>query len=294
MRLTTAPSARLRTLRLPNHTSLSFSTKPKSSSTSTPTSPKWFDPSTPNYTPSRSFNNTPPRLSTNPPPLHPDHTPPEERQLNLGTTLRTLQRHLPGLLTTPLPASILSPSVALILFPSTHPHLPVVRGRMAYIAALWTAPVAWGHLPGVGVRLKILSEKMVGEDFVVRWQTTTNGSQGLEADVDKRLAGMPSGKGGREVDEQAKLDVFKILRERRAESDDEDDGEGFGGLFVFSFDEKGRIAKHVIEHTDRGREEEGSAIISVTEWLLRKAKEGASSAANGGGLVMGCAGKDKS
>ncbi|PUU80945.1 hypothetical protein B9Z19DRAFT_894949, partial [Tuber borchii] len=114
-----------------------------------------------------------------------DHTPPSERSINLGRTIQTLRSHLPTLLQTPLPLDILSPSITLNLFPSTHPHLPTVRGRVAYVAALWTAPVAWGRLPGRNRRLEILSERMLrdgqgqgggegegGEEvFVVRWRT---------------------------------------------------------------------------------------------------------------------------
>src|SRR3954468_13211326 len=78
------------------------------------------------------------------------------------TALRILQERLPTLLASPLPQEILSPQITLHLFPSTHPHLPTVSGKIAYMAALWTAPVAWGRVPVVGnVKLIILSERMV-------------------------------------------------------------------------------------------------------------------------------------
>ncbi|PYH88087.1 hypothetical protein BO71DRAFT_404125, partial [Aspergillus ellipticus CBS 707.79] len=82
-----------------------------------------------------------------------DHKPPDERILKLGTsnpTLRILSPRLPTLLTNPLPSKILSPSVTLHLFPSTHPHLPIVKGRTLYRAVLWTVPVAWSSLPLLG------------------------------------------------------------------------------------------------------------------------------------------------
>ncbi|KFX91400.1 hypothetical protein O988_07765, partial [Pseudogymnoascus sp. VKM F-3808] len=120
------------------------------------------------------------------------------------------------------------------LFPSTHPHLPAVHGRVAYIAAVWTSPIAWGRVPIIGnVRLEILSERMVKspgpsgfdptsvaprEQLVVRWRT-----------IGKKLGG--AGDKGpvatREEDE-------------------------FTGLFIFQFDEEGRIVKHVIEHVQEG------------------------------------------
>ncbi|RPA99956.1 hypothetical protein L873DRAFT_1827715 [Choiromyces venosus 120613-1] len=117
-----------------------------------------------------------PTLDTSPPTPSGDHTPPSERSINLGRTLQTLTSHLPTLLQSPLPLDILSPSITLNLFPSTHPHLPMVRGRVAYVAALWTSPVAWGRLPGRNRRLQVLSQRMLkneeGEEvLVVRWRS---------------------------------------------------------------------------------------------------------------------------
>src|SRR5213592_1151887 len=107
---------------------------------------------------------------------------------------------MPTLLQTPLPQEILSPHITLHLFPSTHPHLPTVSGRVAYIAALWTAPMAWGRVPIVGnVKLNILSERMVksslhaspassnnnnAEKLIVRWKTCGKSRNG-----DKAVAG---------------------------------------------------------------------------------------------------------
>ncbi|KAG0640403.1 hypothetical protein HOY80DRAFT_15299 [Tuber brumale] len=133
-----------------------------------------------------------------------DHTPPSERSINLGRTIQTLRSHLPTLLQTPLPLDILSPSITLNLFPSTHPHLPAVRGRVAYVAALWTAPVAWGRLPGRNRRLEVLSERMLRE-----------------------------GQGEGE-------EVF-VVRWRMCEEEE------FCGIFLFEFDDVGRVGRHVIE-----------------------------------------------
>ncbi len=48
--------------------------------------------------------------------------------------------------------------------------------------------------------------------------------------------------------------------------------EEFTGLFIFEFDEEGRIFNHIIEHTDEGRHWEKTAkVISVTDWLLGRA-----------------------
>ncbi|KAL2127364.1 hypothetical protein VTI74DRAFT_10867 [Chaetomium olivicolor] len=141
--------------------------------------------------------------------------PPDERKLKLGKTLRILQPRLPTLLQAPLPQEILSPRITLHLFPSTHPHLPTVTGRVAYIAALWSSPIAWNRVPLVGnVRLEILSERMVdnpsgmyyatlpegrrpegavGEQLVVRWRTVGGG--GALARLGKGLLGLGGGNG---------------------------------------------------------------------------------------------------
>ncbi|KAI5841795.1 hypothetical protein DFP73DRAFT_554721 [Morchella snyderi] len=162
---------------------------------------------------------------------------------------------MPTLLQSPLPSEILSPHISLVLFPTTHPHLPTVRGRLAYIAALWTAPVAWGRLPSRDLRLHVLSERMLGgERLVVKWRTTdVNGDDGTVGGV----------RGGTTAVEQG----------------------GFCGIFVFEFDEKGRVLTHTIENAEEGRGgEQAGGFITVTEWLLAKAK----GQTEGGGLAWQC------
>jgi hypothetical protein len=165
--------------------------------------------------------------------------------------IRVLHERLPTLLVSPLPQDILSPHISLHLFPSTHPHLPNVSGKIAYTAALWTAPVAWGRVPVIGnVKLKILSERMIknggastpahlrDEKLIVKWETVS--------DVVEKITSIVAGSG-------------------RAK-------EEFTGLFMFEFDEEGRIINHTIEHTDEGRHWEKTAkVISVTDWLLGRA-----------------------
>ncbi|KAA8911314.1 hypothetical protein FN846DRAFT_774142, partial [Sphaerosporella brunnea] len=158
----------------------------------------------------------------------------EKRTLQLGRTIRILHERMPTLLQSPLPSEILSPHITLHLFPSTHPHLPVVKGRVAYIAALWTAPIAWKRLPGGNTELEVLSERMLeGEKLRVRWQ---------------------------------------------AKGEDE-----FSGVFWFEFDEEGRIVKHVIENMEED-DDKVAGFITVTEWLMRKAR----GEPMGGGLAWNC------
>jgi len=165
---------------------------------------------------------------------------------------------LPTLLVSPLPQDILSPHISLHLFPSTHPHLPTVSGKIAYTAALWTAPVAWGRVPVLSnVKLKILSERMVKngststpahmrhEKLIVRWQTEKK-EHGQVSDAVEKITSI-------------------VARSRRP-------NEEFSGLFVFEFDEEGRIINHVIEHTDEGEHwDRTTKFISVTDWLLGRA-----------------------
>ncbi|KAG9550896.1 hypothetical protein KCU71_g14361, partial [Aureobasidium melanogenum] len=172
-----------------------------------------------------------------------DHKPPDERTLKLGkiaTAVRILHERLPTLLASPLPQEILSPQISLHLFPSTHPHLPTVSGRIAYLAALWTAPVAWGRVPVVGnVKLTVISERMVrhggnnassafrDEKLIVKWKTCGKARK-------KNSAGIYRGIGANEQVER----ITDVLG-GKAKDDEE-----FCGLFIFEFDEEGRIVKH--------------------------------------------------
>ena len=48
--------------------------------------------------------------------------------------------------------------------------------------------------------------------------------------------------------------------------------EEFTGLFIFEFDEEGRIIDHTIEHTEEGHDWDRTfKFISVTDWLLGRA-----------------------
>ncbi|GAP83861.1 putative DNA-directed RNA polymerase iii 130 kda polypeptide protein [Rosellinia necatrix] len=218
------------------------------------------------------FNSTMPRFN---PPMPDDKGPtrPEtERKVKLGKTLRILQEHLPTLLQSPLPQEILSPNISLHLFPSTHPHLPTVSGKVAYIAALRTSPIAWNRVPIVGnVRLEILSERMVsqplhfsprrpgayGEQLVVKWRTaSSSSSSSSEPD-----AGDP-----KPSPDERNLDAQ--LRGSQAVGEKK---KAFTGLFVFEFDKDGRIISHTIEHVDEHGDWErgvGARMVGLTDWLL--------------------------
>jgi len=175
-----------------------------------------------------------------------NHTP-LNHCANSMPALRILQERLPTLLQSPLPQEILSPQITLRLFPSTHSHLPTVTGRVAYIAALWSSPIAWGRLPLVGnVKLEILSERIIKntstcedrpERLIVRWRTC-----GTDNKI-KEFLGVGKGEGDKE----------------------------FTGLFIFEFDEEGRIVTHTIEHVQEGGNWDngvGAKVVGLTDWLL--------------------------
>ena len=227
----------------------------------------WFTSSAPRFTPSGS------------------HKPPDERTLRLGKTVRTLHERLPTLLQSPLPADILSPQISLHLFPSTHPHLPTVSGRLAYVAALWTAPVAWGRVPLVGnVKLTILSERMVrngvggtsstlasrgDEKLIVKWKTCgktkhRDGTGGVYSST------APSSIRAKDPVDKIREFIAGAQYTTAKTSTDRGTDEEFCGIFVFEFDEQGRIVKHVIEHTEEGGywDRPMTRVVSVTDWLL--------------------------
>lgn len=131
--------------------------------------------------------------------------------------------------------------------------------------------MAWGRVPVVGnIRLIILSERMVknggnstpadyrNEKLIVRWKTC-----GKTKD---------KGTGGTYRGISASEQVDKITEWLRGEKgSDQGDGE-FCGLFIFEFDEEGRILTHTIEHAEEGNSWDSmTRMISVTDWLLGKA-----------------------
>ncbi|KAI9671225.1 MAG: hypothetical protein M1817_003732 [Caeruleum heppii] len=230
--------------------------------------------------------------------------PVDERTLGLGKTLRILQPRLPTLLSTanPLPADILGPDITLHLFPSTHPHLPAVRGRVPYLAALWTAPVAWGRVPLIGnVGVEVLSERMVqggsyvsplddgdtasagGEEkLVVRWRTKSK--------TNKKASTTHHEKEGTE--DEGPLFRSSSSPSSPLSTSSSENEDSFTGLFIFTFDSVGRIHSHVIEHVEpdaSGREHglrDRNGFLSLTEWLLRRL--GGTREIQPQGLAWGC------
>lgn len=120
------------------------------------------------------------------------------------------------------------------------------------------------------------------ERLVVRWKTenkddysststdpsTQSSSSDLAASKNGTNKGLSSLFGG-------EAPIFKLGQE----------GE-YTGLFVFSFDEEGRISSHTIEHADQANGWDRTAkFVTLTDWLLGKAR-GSMDPLPSPGLVM--------
>lgn len=186
------------------------------------------------------------------------------------TALRILQKRLPTILQTPLPQEILAPNISLHLFPSTYPYLPTVSGRVAYTAAIWTSPIAWNRVPIIGnLKIEILSERMTTEplhfspqragafpeQLVVKWRTSGKSKEN------------PS------LTEQGEHKLNESIRGTQGKGAKNE----FTGLFIFEFDNCGKIISHTIEHVDQSGEWDtgvGAKVVHLTDWLLGEIRGG--------------------
>jgi len=155
-----------------------------------------------------------------------------------------------------------------------------VRGRVAYQAALWTSPIAWNRVPGLGnVRLEILSERMVRkparregaieDQLVVRWRTIGGSSRSLGALLFQGREGA-AGNGG-VGDDDGSGPMVPGRGEKIGSAQRPGEGKEFTGLFIFEFDREGRILSHTIEHVEEGGQWErgvGAKVVGLTDWLL--------------------------
>ncbi|KAJ6441753.1 Intracellular protein transport protein uso1 [Purpureocillium lavendulum] len=201
----------------------------------------------------------------------------DPNKAKLGRTLRILQERMPTLLQSPLPQDILAPNISLHLFPTTHPHLPTVSGRVAYNAALWTSPIAWNRVPIIGnVKLEILAERVTSEpmtfvprrpgtrpeQLVVRWCEKRRGSP---------CAGSSSSTSSTSAAETTRPEPGGIARALWRGRAGVDPNKAFTGLFIFDFDAEGRVLAHTIEQAQEGGDWEkgmGAKFVGLTDWLL--------------------------
>ena len=151
--------------------------------------------------------------------------------------------------------------------------------------------MSWGKVPFFDVKLIILNERMIknGTPLI----HTTNGDKCNEKLVVRwKTEGKTKGKGvgalyrGIGAHEQ----VDKITEWLAGGT--KDDGE-FTGLFIFEFDEEGRISTHTIEHAQEGGNwDKPSRVVTITDWLLGKAKRRKEEVPDG--FAWGCEGHEDS
>lgn len=116
------------------------------------------------------------------------------------------------------------------------------------------------------VQLSILSERMVKngdasdsanagkEKLIVKWKTCSS-TEGKEKGLGQ----------GANTSETVK-NMAKIVGDTKHQDEE------FVGIFMFEFDEEGRIMTHIIEHAEEGGSWDKTArVISVTDWLLGRA-----------------------
>lgn len=122
-------------------------------------------------------------------------------------------------------------------------------------------------MPIVGnVKLEILSERMIKKN------ANGNGNRSEQLVVRWRTCGKTKGKGiGPFYKGIGASDQVDKITEFLGGGQGEDDSKEFTGLFIFEFDEEGRIVSHTIEHVqhsgnwDRGV---GARVVGLTDWLL--------------------------
>lgn len=144
--------------------------------------------------------------------------------------------------------------------------------------------MAWGRVPVVGnIKLEVLSERMVkngaGSDTAAGYSSSKgpSGPQGEKLIVRWRTCGKTKGRGrgglyrGIGGGKDGQVDKITEFLGGHEERDDME----FTGLFIFEFDEEGRVARHTIEHAQHGDAanfERMTRVVSVTDWLLGLAR----------------------
>lgn len=119
------------------------------------------------------------------------------------------------------------------------------------------------------------------ERLIVRWKTCgkTRGKGGMGA-LYRGIGGVGRARDrDREQVEHTKITEWlgraksTHTRNHNHNHNEEEEEEDFCGMFIFEFDEEGRVLSHTIEHVegelfDEGKFGLGGKVVSVTEWLL--------------------------
>lgn len=103
-------------------------------------------------------------------------------------------------------------------------------------------------------------ESTQNERLIVRWKTCTSSPDNSSIKAKPLYRGI----GPRE-----QVNRFRDWLSGNLKGGDEE----FAGLFIFEFDEDGRIVAHTIEHAEEGGgADRASRVVNLTDWLIGRAK----------------------
>jgi hypothetical protein len=109
-------------------------------------------------------------------------------------------------------------------------------------------------------------QDLSAEKLVVRWKTEPKANGNGAGNADAARSSTTDGNINRGLSKLLGGDkpIFNLNK-----------GDDFTGLFIFTFDSKGRIASHTIEHSDESNGfDKTSKVVTLTDWLLEKVKWG--------------------
>lgn len=106
------------------------------------------------------------------------------------------------------------------------------------------------------------------EQLIVRWKTC---SRAAAADNPTSAAKGSSGSIYRGIGAREQVNRFTDWLSNPTSIGKRE--EEFCGLFIFEFDEEGRIVTHTIEHAEEtGGAEKASRVVNLTDWLIGRAR----------------------
>ncbi|KAK9481021.1 hypothetical protein V1514DRAFT_288055 [Lipomyces japonicus] len=180
-----------------------------------------------------------------------DEDPTSHPKLNLGQTLDTLTELLPNIQHARIPASLLSPDIQLRFFPKTHPGLPSIHGKTAYLTtwkiAQWVLPLfVLGPFGAIPEGARAVTQEDTG-DIVFKVVNMR-----VESDSPPEYEGI----------ETTKLLVRWEMSFEPPKSRSGPDTV-VAGLFTFDFDSDGRILAHSIDDVEELHEKRKSFVKEV-------------------------------
>lgn len=109
------------------------------------------------------------------------------------------------------------------------------------------------------------------ERLIVRWKTCEKAKAGSPGPAGAGSS-PENGRGPLYNKQHKPIDRLTSWLGVRADGNNNNNEEPFHGLFIFEFDEDGRILTHTIEHAEEtGSWDKASRVVSVTDWLLGRA-----------------------